>query len=91
MGQSILIFPEGTRTRSGKIQEFKQGIGIIAQEMKVPIVPVKITGNFEILPKGNIVPRPGKTKIKIGKPMTFLPSESYIKVTEKIRDQLKKL
>lgn len=90
-GQSVLIFPEGTRTTTGKIQPFKNGIGVIAQEMEVPIVPIKISGNFEILPKDKILPKRGKTLIKIGEPLTFPPNNSYIAITEKLQEILKTL
>ena len=90
-GQSILIFPEGTRTPNGDIQQFKNGIGVIAHEMEVPIIPIKISGNFEILPKGKNLPKFGKTSIIFGDPITFPVSSSYIETTEKLMETVKSL
>jgi len=47
-GFSILIFPEGTETRDGRIQPFKAGIGLLASELNVPVVPIMLRGLFEV-------------------------------------------
>jgi 1-acyl-sn-glycerol-3-phosphate acyltransferase len=46
-GQSVLMFPEGKRSQDGEIQPFKRGIGLLAAHAQVPIVPVRIFGNYE--------------------------------------------
>ena len=46
-GESVLIFPEGSRSRSGEIQPFKAGLGLLAWELRVPIIPVHIDGTHE--------------------------------------------
>ncbi len=58
-GRSILVFPEGTRTRSGRVQRFRLGAFRVAQELGVPIVPTTVTGMFEILRAGSGLMRPG--------------------------------
>ena len=68
-GTSVIIFPEGTRSADGNLQEFKSGAIILAIKAQVPIVPVAITGTHEIMPKGTLVPRPGNVTIHIGKPI----------------------
>lgn len=50
-GSSVLLFPEGTRTRDGKMQPFKRGAFALAVKSRVPIVPVTVNGSFSILPK----------------------------------------
>jgi long-chain acyl-CoA synthetase len=55
-GEPVLIFPEATRTRSGQMQEFKPGLGLLAFEANVPIVPAHILGTYQALPKGKLVP-----------------------------------
>jgi long-chain acyl-CoA synthetase len=90
-GNSVLIFPEGTRTRTGEMQDFKKGIGVIAPEMGVPIIPIKISGNYEILPRKHHIPKRGKTTITIGQPLKFDDDSSYISVTEKLEEAIKKL
>lgn len=56
-GYSAAVFPEGTRTRSGKLGDFKEGYAIVAREMGVPIVPVAIRGAYDVLPPGAVLPR----------------------------------
>jgi long-chain acyl-CoA synthetase len=70
-GESALIFPEGTRSRTGEIDAFKPGLGLLARELEVPIVPVHIHGTFPALPAGRILPRPGKIVVAFGEPVTM--------------------
>ncbi|TAL22955.1 MAG: long-chain fatty acid--CoA ligase [Nitrospirae bacterium] len=72
--KSLCIFPEGGRSYDGNLMEFKKGIGILALEMNVPVVPAAIKGSFEALPKGAFLPKPKKIKLIFGKP--FYPSDS---------------
>jgi 1-acyl-sn-glycerol-3-phosphate acyltransferase len=68
-GKSLAVFPEGTRTPDGRLQEFKHGAFKIAVRAGVPIVPVSIRGTFKLLPKTTLAPRPGKVDVIIGKPI----------------------
>ncbi len=68
-GRILCVFPEGGRSRDGKIKEFKKGIGIIAKELNIPIVPVAIRGTYEMLPAGRRFPRPAKIDVFFGKPV----------------------
>ncbi|MFW5751857.1 MAG: AMP-binding protein [bacterium] len=56
-GKNIMIFPEGTRTLTGKLGEFKQTFAILAQELNVPVIPVAINGAYDIMPRGKKFPR----------------------------------
>jgi len=67
----ILIFPEGTRTRNGKIQEFMSGLGLMVKEFQVPVVPIRIFGMEKIYPRGAKVPKKGKCVVVFGKPIEF--------------------
>jgi 1-acyl-sn-glycerol-3-phosphate acyltransferase len=68
-GKSLAVFPEGTRSPDGNLQEFKQGSFKIALRAGVPIVPVTIIGTSKLLPKGSLAPRPGRVDVVIGKPI----------------------
>jgi 1-acyl-sn-glycerol-3-phosphate acyltransferase len=68
-GTSVIIFPEGTRTRDGKMQDFKSGAMVLAIKSGVDIVPVAIKGTYEILPKGKLLMNPGNVLIRIGNPI----------------------
>ena len=74
MGHSVIIFPEGTRSHDGKLQEFKTGAILLAIKAGVPIVPVGFNGSYEILSKGKLLPKSGEICIRIGTP---LPTEQY--------------
>jgi 1-acyl-sn-glycerol-3-phosphate acyltransferase len=62
----LIIFPEGTRSKDGKIQEFKRGISIFAERTQTPILFLYIEGNADLWPKGKLFPRPGKITIHVG-------------------------
>jgi len=68
-GKILLVFPEGSRSRDGSIKEFKKGVGIIARELNVPIVPVAMRGTYEMLPSGRFFPRPARISVSFGKPL----------------------
>jgi 1-acyl-sn-glycerol-3-phosphate acyltransferase len=68
-GKSLAVFPEGTRSPDGNLQEFKQGAFKIALRAGVPIVPVTIIGTSKLLPKGSLAPRPGRVDVIIGNPI----------------------
>ncbi|HKP87084.1 MAG TPA: lysophospholipid acyltransferase family protein [Blastocatellia bacterium] len=68
-GKSLAVFPEGTRTPDGHLQEFKAGAFKIALRAGAPIVPVTIRGTFDLLPKTTLAPRPGRVDVFIGEPI----------------------
>jgi len=74
-GYSVLIFPEGRHTADGKLLPFRAGIGLLANNLSIPIVPIRIEGLFERKQAGKSFAWPGQIRVKIGAPVTF-PSES---------------
>jgi len=68
-GNSIILFPEGTRTRDGKLQPFKRGAFSLAISSKVPVVPVTINGTYKILPRGSIKINPSKISVIVERPI----------------------
>jgi long-chain acyl-CoA synthetase len=68
-GWSVLLFPEGTRSETGQIGEFKRGVGLLASTLGVPVVPMVVEGTAAILPKGATRPRPGPVTVRIGPPV----------------------
>jgi 1-acyl-sn-glycerol-3-phosphate acyltransferase len=79
-GHSLLIFPEGTRTRDGQIQHFKHGVGRIVCNSGACVVPTWIDGTYRALPKGARWPRHQTVTVKFGAPLHFSHSDdpSYI-------------
>jgi 1-acyl-sn-glycerol-3-phosphate acyltransferase len=69
-GTSVVIFPEGTRSPDGQLQPFKAGAMVLAIKAGVPVVPVGISGTFEILPKNRLLARKsGEVTVRIGAPI----------------------
>jgi 1-acyl-sn-glycerol-3-phosphate acyltransferase len=68
-GSSVLLFPEGTRTRDGKMQSFKRGAFALAVRSRVPIVPVTVNGSFSILPKKGLMINPGNIEVIVHPPV----------------------
>jgi 1-acyl-sn-glycerol-3-phosphate acyltransferase len=68
-GTSVIIFPEGTRSKDGSLLDFKAGAMVLAIKSRVDIVPVAISGTHAILPKGKLLVNPGKVLIRMGKPI----------------------
>jgi len=68
-GRSLCVFPEGGRSPDGGLLEFKKGVGILACEMDVPVVPACISGAFESMPRGRFFPRPVKITVTFGRPL----------------------
>ncbi|HUI07618.1 MAG TPA: lysophospholipid acyltransferase family protein [Verrucomicrobiae bacterium] len=75
-GKAVLMFPEGTRSPDGRLQEPRAGVGMIVARAKVPIVPLRIFGTDRALPRGSRLPRPARIEIKFGEPFTYpLPAD----------------
>ncbi len=74
-GGALSVFPEGGRSVDGEVMQFKKGIGILALTLNVPVVPARLVGTFEALPRGAFWPRPGKIRLVIGKPLSPADAE----------------
>ena len=71
-GFSILIFPEGERSRTGEIGRFRPGIGMIASRLRVPVVPVRLKGLEHVLPPAWRMARPGRVLVAFGEPLHLI-------------------
>jgi len=69
-GWNLVLFPEGSRSPDGTIQEFKPGVGHLAKETGTPVVPIHIRGAYQVMPRGQRLPLPGPIRVRLGKPMT---------------------
>lgn len=77
-GVPILIFPEGTRSRDGRMGMFKTGAAALSMKMNVPVVPVALIGGHEAMPVGSVWPKMNRPRVKlvIGHPMVALEGET---------------
>jgi 1-acyl-sn-glycerol-3-phosphate acyltransferase len=73
-GVSIVVFPEGTRTPNGEIQEFKTALFILPIRSRIPVVPVLIEGTFQALKRGSILVNPVPLKLTFYDP---IPADSF--------------
>lgn len=86
-GCNVVMFPEGHISRTGELQEFKKGAGLVAVEMGVPVVPVFIQGANDIFPYGVLKPRKyGTIMITFGKPIKVSKAMNYDEATVLIHD-----
>ncbi|MBW1723282.1 MAG: 1-acyl-sn-glycerol-3-phosphate acyltransferase [Deltaproteobacteria bacterium] len=68
-GHSVVIFPEGTRSRDGRLQKFNRGGAVIALRSKAPVLPITVNGSRFVLPKGTLALMPGRIQIVVGDPI----------------------
>ncbi len=89
-GISLLIFPEGGRSRDGVLQPLKEGAAYIGIKAGVPIVPIALIGTHQVLPFGSGRMRPGRVTLCIGEPIdtSALTLRDRHAVIERIRQQI---
>lgn len=75
-GMSLVVFPEGSRTFTGKMGPFKKGAYQLALEFNLPLVPVTIDGSFKVMPRTSKLPRPGHIVLTIHKPISAPSDEA---------------
>jgi long-chain acyl-CoA synthetase len=70
-GDSLLIFPEGMRTDVGEINAFRPGVGMLAEHLRLPVVPVRLDGLDRVLHRFDRWPRRGRARVAFGRPLTL--------------------
>ncbi|WP_225410093.1 AMP-binding protein [Stigmatella hybrida] len=101
LGYNLLIFPEGTRSPSGELLEFKPTLGYLALTYEVDVLPLYLRGTYEALPKGTLFPKSKKLEVHIGPALKHTDlrnltqgmsrSESYRYATRLAEDSVKAL
>jgi 1-acyl-sn-glycerol-3-phosphate acyltransferase len=90
-GWNLLLYPEGTRSEDGAIQEFKPGVGHLATQTGSPVVPMHVRGSHRVMPKGRRLPLPGPVRIRIGKPLLPGREETSRAFTERVESAVRGL
>lgn len=91
-GWNVVIAPEGKLSETGRLQPFKQGIGLLATNLQIPVVPLKIIGLTGTVPLHAKWPhKHSRVTVRIGEPMMFRPQNSPLEVTERLHRSLEAL
>lgn len=69
-GASLIIFPEGTRSRDGQVGRFKGGVFLLAIESQLPIVPISVSGSRQVMLKGRLMTCPGDVVVTLHEPIS---------------------
>lgn len=85
LGYSILVFPEGRHTEDGKLRAFRTGVGLLSNNLRIPVLPMRIDGLFEIKKAGRKFALPGKIVVRIGKPVRFEPGLDPAAITRDLQ------
>jgi len=90
---TVIMFPEGTRSPTGKLQPFKKGAFVLAIQTGVDIVPAAILGSRDIMRKGSYKIRPGTVRVRFGNPISVqgLGIESRNRLTDQVWQALAEL
>ncbi len=84
-GRTVMMAPEGTRSRDGRMGRFKKGAFHLAMRAKLPIYPIVFAGLSEAMPKGALVPRPCAVKVRFLDPVEtrdWRPEELDARIAE---------
>ncbi len=90
-GYSVLVFPEGRHTLDGKLNPFRAGIGLLAENFDIPVLPMRIDGLFEVKQSGRRFAAPWKIAVRIGVPMKFPPGSDAQKIAAELQEAVQKL
>jgi long-chain acyl-CoA synthetase len=89
-GYSVLIFPEGRRTKEGDIAPFQPGVGMMGARLGVPVVPVRIDGLDKVLHPTWKMAKPGRVRVAFGKPMR-LSGDDYAALARQVEEAVRQL
>src|ERR1700735_1289100 len=90
-GWNILVFPEGQTTEDGVMIPFRSGVGLLAKQLNLPVVPMRLAGLFDLKQENRILTRPGHVKITIGKPIRFSPDQDPSEIAKELERRVNEL
>lgn len=90
-GYSVLVFPEGRHTTTGKMNPFRSGIGLLAKNLRVPVIPMRIDGLFELKQAGRKFARPYQITLRIGQPVQFPPESAPEWIASELQKKVEEL
>jgi long-chain acyl-CoA synthetase len=91
-GWNILVFPEGQTTVDGNMLAFRSGIGLLAKQLNIPVVPMRLAGGlYDMKQEHRILTRPGHVKVVIGQPVRFSPEQDANEITRELERRVREL
>jgi long-chain acyl-CoA synthetase len=84
-GYSVLVFPEGRHTVDGKMNPFRAGIGLLANNLNIPVLPMRIVGLFEVKQAGRKFARPFEIGVRIGRPLRFVADTDPAQIARELQ------
>jgi long-chain acyl-CoA synthetase len=90
-GYSILVFPEGRHTPDGKMNPFRAGVGLLAKNLGIPVLPMRIDGLFEVQKTRRKFAPPGRITVRIGKPLQFAADSDPTQIARELESAVQQL
>ena len=90
-GYSVLVFPEGRHTTDGKLCPFRSGVGLLAEDLGIPVVPIRIDGLFEYKHAGRHFAPPWKISVRVGAPIKFAPGTDAAQIAAELQKAVEHL
>lgn len=90
-GWNILVFPEGQTTVDGAIVPFRSGIGLLAKQLNIPVVPIYLSGLYDLKQNQRITAPPGHVQVTVGAPLRFAPGQDPTEITLEIERRVREL
>jgi len=90
-GWNVLVFPEGHTTEDGRIAPFRGGVGLLAKQLNLPVVPIRLAGLFDLRQENRILTRPGHVQVTIGKPVRFSADQDPNEITKELERRVSQL
>jgi long-chain acyl-CoA synthetase len=90
-GWNILVFPEGRTSDDGKMAHFQAGIGLLAKQLNLPVVPMFLDGLSDLKQDERLITRPGHVRVAIGAPVRFSPDRDPNEITQELERRVREL
>jgi long-chain acyl-CoA synthetase len=90
-GWNILIFPEGLTSEDGRMSSFRSGIGLLAKQLNIPVVPIHLAGLFDLKKQNRRITRPGHVRVSIGPPVRYSPDHDPNEITRDLERRVREL
>jgi long-chain acyl-CoA synthetase len=88
---NILVFPEGRTSDDGQMAHFQSGIGLLAKQLNVPVVPMFLDGLSDLKREERLITRPGHVRVAIGAPVRFSPEQDPQEITRELERRVREL